>query len=307
MQRLVFPLAAFAWLIMQSSSAPAAAGDSLSAALADARADDTIPFDLRVDCTEQDSRRSLAVIGGTVAVWGSERQVRLAAKDHDALIDLLLDADFAHFAPRYGETPRADKQEAPLRVSCRIHVAVQGLEKASVQLLDGEQSEQLLGLARRLLDRIEPLAAAGVTAADLEDGLSKLAEGTLAPEVLGLRFLALPEAGGNEAGTILRIEDGRISRQDYAPGKAVGPVRWQGLAQCQLRDIVSALHDARFWELPVNLYADKLTELEVHVLSQRKTVIARDTFTAAPASKQTAFAGLISRLADQPSACDEHE
>lgn len=307
MQRLVFPLAAFAWLIMQSSSAPAMAGDSLSAALADARADDTIPFDLRVDCTEQDSRRSLAVIGGTVAVWGSERQVRLAAKDRDALIDLLLDADFAHFAPRYGETPRADKQEAPLRVSCRIHVALQGLEKASVQLLDGEQSEQLLGLARRLLDRIEPLAAAGVTAADLEDGLSKLAEGTLAPEVLGLRFLALPEAGGNEAGTILRIEDGRISRQDYAPGKAVGPVRWQGLAQCQLRDIVSALHDARFWELPVNLYADKLTELEVHVLSQRKTVIARDTFNAAPGSKQTAFAGLISRLEDQPSACDEHE
>ncbi len=77
------------------------------------------------------------------------------------------------------------------------------------------------------------------------------------------------------------------------------------LAQCQLRDIVSALRDARFWELPVNLYADELAELEVSVLSQRKTVIARSTFRPATTGKQTAFSGLLTRLASQPSACDE--
>lgn len=305
MQRLVFTLAAFAWLIMQSSPAPAAAQDSLGATLAAARADADIPFDLRVDCTQQDSRRSLAVIGGTVAVWDNERQVRLSTKDRDALLDLLLEADFAHFAPRYGETPKAEKQEAPLRVSCRIHVALQGVEKASVQLLDGEQSEQLLGLARQLLDHVEPLAADGVTAASLEDALAKLADGTLAPEVLGFRFLTLPDAGDKRPGTVLRVEGGRISRQDYAPGKAVGPVRSEGLADCQLRDIIAALRDARFWELPVNLYADELTELEVHVLSQRQTVIARSTFNPAPVKTQTAFAGLLTELANQPSACDE--
>jgi hypothetical protein len=292
-------------MIMQSSPAPAAAEESLGAALAAARADAGIPFNLRVDCTEQESRRSLAVIGGSVAVWGNERQLRLSTKDRSALIDLLLEAEFEHFAPRYGETPKVDKQEAPLRVSCRIHVALQGVEKASVQLLDGEQSEQLLGLARRLLDSIEPLAADGVTAMNLEDGLAKLADGTLAPAVLGLRLLTLPDTGHNKSGTVLRIEGGRISRQDYAPGKTVGPVHAQDLAQCQLRDIISALRDSRFWELPVNLYADKLTELEVSVLSQRKSVIARSTFNRAPAKKQTAFAGLLTQLASQPSACDE--
>jgi hypothetical protein len=305
MHRLALPLAAFAWLIMQSSPALAAAEDSLAAALAAARADADIPFNLRVDCTERDSRRSLAVIGGTVAVWDNERQVRLSTTDRDALIDLLLEADFAHFAARYGETPKADKQEAPLRVSCRIHVALQGMEKASVQLLDGEQSEQLLGLARQLLDRVEPLAADGVTAASLEDGLAKLADGTLAPEALGFRFLTLPDAGDNAPGRVLRVEGGLISRQHYAPGKSVGPVQSEDLAQCQLQDIIAALRDARFWELPVNLYADELTELEVHVLSQRKTVIARSTFNPAPVKTQTAFAGLLTRLANQPSACDE--
>lgn len=305
MQRLVLPLAALASLIMQSGIAFAAAQDSLAAALAAARADAGIPFDLRVDCTDGDSRRSLAVIGGSVAVWGGERQVQLSGKDRGALIDLLLEADFADFAARYGETPKADKQEAPLRVSCRIYVALQDAEKASIQLLDGEQSERLLGLARRLLDRIEPLAAGGVSAADLDDGLAKLAAGTLASEVLGMRFLALPAAGGSESGTILRIESGRISTQDYAPGKAIGAVHTRKLAECQLRDIVAALRSARFWALPVNLYADQVAEIEVRVLSQHKTVIARPTFTPASATTQTDFADLLIRLARQPSACDE--
>lgn len=305
MQRLVIPLTAVAWLIVQSGSAAAATQDSLAAALEAARADADIPFQLLVDCTDQDRKRSLRVIRGTVAVWGNERQVRLSTDHRNVLIDMLVDADFAGFAPRYGETPKADRQEAPLRVSCRIQVATQGLQKASVQVLDGEQSEQLLGLARRLLDSIEPLAADGVTAANLEDGLAKLAGGTLTPEVLGLRFVTLPETGGRGSGVILRIENGEISKQDYAPGKAIGPVRSRELAQCQLRDVVSALRRAQYWELPINVYADAVIELEVHVLSQRKSVIARPTFNRAPTEKQTAFADLLTRLTGQPSACNE--
>ena len=305
MKTLVTPLAAVAWLIMQSAPASATTPDGLAAGLAAVRADTDIPFQLQVDCTDRGRQRSLHVIDGTVAVWGNERQVRLSAENRSALIDMLVDADFPHFAARYGETPKADKQEAPLRVSCRIHVAVQDLQKSSVQVLDGEQSEQLLGLARRLLDYIEPLAAAGVTAANLEDGLAKLADGTLQPAVLGLRLVTLPTKVGNGSGAILRIEGGQVTKQDYAPGQAIGPERVREPADCQLRDVVSALRGARFWELPVNVYADAVIELEVSVLSQRKTVIARPTFNRAPGDGQAAFADLLTRLAGQPSACDE--
>jgi hypothetical protein len=238
-------------------------------------------------------------------VWGNERQVRLADKDRAALIDMLLDADFAHFAPRYGEKPKADKQAAPLKVSCRIHVAVQGAEKTSIQLLDGEPSEQLLGLARQLLDHVEPLAASGAMATTLEDGLRQLADGALAAELLDLRLVTIPDAGDDAAGAIVRIERGQISRQAYEPGKAVGAVQTQDLAQCQLREVISALHDTRLWELPINMYADAVTELEVRVLSQRKTVIARPTFKRASVKQQQAFAGLLSRIENPPAGCDE--
>ena len=304
MHRLVFPLAALALLVMQYALMPAAAAESLTAALTAARADAGIPLNLRVDCAEGASRRSLDVIRGDVAVWGNERQVRLAAKDRGALIELLIEADFEHFAPRYGERPKADKQEAPLKVSCRIHVALRGVEKSSVQLLDGEPSERLLGLARQLLDRIEPLAAGGVTAATLEDGLAKLADGALAAEIVELRLVTIPDAGNAKPGAILRIEGGQVSRQDYAPGTAIGAVRTEDLTECQLRDVISALYDARFWELPVNLRADTLTELEVRVLSQRKTVIARPSFKAAPPPQQAALAELLGQLADLPAACN---
>lgn len=300
-----FPVAPIAALAFSLLALGADASAESTAPLEAARADASIPFELRVDCTDQDSRRSLQVIRGSIAVWGNERQVRLSSEDREALLDLLVDADFPRFAPRYGETPKAEKQEAPLRVSCRIHVAVPGLEKSSVQLLDGEQSEQLLRLARQLLDRIEPLAAGGVTATSLEDGLAKLADQTLAPEVLGLRFVTLPDAGGSAPGTILRIEGGQISKQDYAPGEAVGAVHTRDLAACQLRDIISALRDARLWELPINLREDGVIELEVRVLSQSKTVIARSSFSPAPDAQQTAFAGLLTQLAAQPSACND--
>jgi len=305
MHRLVLPLATLVCLIMQNGSAPAATSETLSSALAAARADSSIPFHLRVDCTDQDSRRSLEVIRGQVAVWGNDRQVGLSGNDRDALIDLLLNADFANFAPRYGETQKADKQEAPLRVSCRIHIALQGVEKSSVQHMDGEQSEQLLGLARKLLDRLEPLAADGVTATTLEDGLTKLAGGVLAAELLDLRLVMIPDAGATRPGAIVRIERGQILTQDYTPGTAVGPVSTQDLKQCQLQDVISSLRDARLWELPINVYAETIAELEVRVLSQRKTVIARPTFDPAPSKQQTAFVDLLSRLAGQLPACSE--
>ncbi len=99
MQKLVLPLFSLVFLIMQGGPAPAATPEPLTAALTAARADSGVPFHLRVNCTERDSRRSLEVIRGSVAVWGNHWQVRLAAKDRAALIDMLLDADFAHCPP----------------------------------------------------------------------------------------------------------------------------------------------------------------------------------------------------------------
>jgi hypothetical protein len=179
-------------------------------------------------------------------------------------------------------------------------VTLGGLEKSSVQIMDGEQSEKLLGLARKLLDLVEPLAATGITANSIEDGLAKLVSGELAPEVLELRLVTLRDAGADRAGSILRIEGGRISRQAYAPGQAVGEVNSSVLSHSDLCRVLDALQDADFGDLPVNLVADSFTEIELGILGQRKTVVARSTFRAASADRQTAFSEMLAVLRDLP-------
>lgn len=295
------PLLTLAWLLLQGANVHGAGSAALTAALKAARENPQTPFDLRVDCTDQDGRRSLRVIAGKVAVWDNESQLLLTDTQRGKLLDKLLGAQFSGFDARYGETPKTEKQEAPLRVSCRVLVAIDDLEKSSVQVMDGEQSEQLLGLARRLLDLVEPLASSGVRADSVEDGLEKLANGMLAPEVLEMRMVTLPDAGTGAPGSILRIDGGRISRQAYTPGETVGEVTSRDLSSTDLRLALDALQDANFPELPLNLSTDSFTEIEIGILGQRKTVVARSTFRPAAADQQDAFARMLAILGTLPS------
>ena len=288
---LLFHLSVVAIVVHAAALADEAA--TLSAALEHARNDQGIPFDLNVDCTDTELRRSLEIIGGQIAVWGRTRQIKLTSDERNEILDALIDADFPHFEARYGESEKAEKQEAPLRVSCRVRIELEGLEKSSIQLLDGEQSDELLGLAGRLLDEIGALSDRGVTATSLEDGLAKLGEGALAPEVLRLRLFTLPADGG---GSILRVEGGVVFRQPYTPGQRVGEIRSRDLLPNEFLALVAALRNARTWELPVNLTAESVTELEVSVLGQRKTVIARSSFRPADPETQADFARLLVQL-----------
>lgn len=254
---------------------------ALSLAIQDVLHDPQTPYHLEVDCTDDEAIRSLKVFRGEVAIWNRERQIMLEAVERKVLLTMLLDAGFSNFEARYGGRPKAEKEEAALRVSCRINLAVSELKKTSVQLYEGEQSAALLGLAAMLLDWIEPLAAGGVTATDIGDGLIKLADGKLAPETLELRLLRLPADVAVETGVILRILGGDISRQNYAPGRVVEPPDWSRITSCRLSRVVAALRDAGFRELPINLTGKGVAELEVGVLGHRKTVIARPRLNAA--------------------------
>ena len=265
-------------------------------ALAAARADPAIPFDLEVDCTDGAERRSLEVMHGAVAVWNNSVQVRLSEKERTALIKVLTDANFSSFEARYGEVRKTDKQEAPLRVSCQVRVEIDGKEKSSVQLFDGEQSDRLLDLARALVDVVEPGVDGGITATSIEDGLAKLAAGELAPEVLKVRWLDLPGNGEEQPGFIVRVRGGSIERQAYAPGSDVGEITSSELTDSQLQTLIAAFEESQFWELPLNLQADGLTEIQLSILARSKTVVARSSFRSAAADEQAAFASLQSRL-----------
>jgi len=262
--------------------------EAFERALAAARADAAVPFALEVACRDEGRHRAARVYPGGVGVWDRTVQVTIDAATRQALIGDLIDAGFARFEPRYGGQDKPAKAEAPMRILCRIAAEADGLEKASVQALYGEQSAAFAALARSLLDRLEPLAAAGVRAGSLDEALAMLARGALAPETLSLRLLRLPPESGSEAvGEIVRLDGLRRSRQAYSPGRVVGAPRPGMAAPAAVARIAAAASAEGFASLPVNVAGRGHTELELDVLGHARTVIARD-FTRAVAGEESA-------------------
>ena len=274
-------------LILGGAAGSAAAGDTtageggsqedpgLVQALGAARDAPVGPFHLVVDCADEEGFRSLEVFPSGVAVWRGRSQMELPTAVRVALLDTLIRRGFPSLEASYGGREEPGSPKAALRITCRVVLDIDGLYKSSVQLADGEQSPELGALAGELLDLAAPLAATGIVADNLGDGLAKVAAGTLAPETFGLRFVQLPEPGSDDTGSILRVEDGIISRQPYAPGRSVGEAVTADLEGGEFTALVSAIRKAGPETLPVNLWSEAYIEIEVRVLQHRRSIMAR--------------------------------
>ena len=275
--------------------------DSLDDVIQAAINDAEIPFQLEVSCANAQSRRSLAVYRGRVGVLNRTQQVALSEADRAMMLAMLFEARFSKLEARYGEQKKAEKKEAPLRVSCRVHLEIAEQTKTSVQLYDGAPSPVLLNLADALINVAEARTDTAINIASLENGLEKLATGALAPEVLELRLVRLPEDASQ--GFILRIEGGDVVRQAYAPGDTVGDPVAQPLDACMSAKAIDALRENRVWDLPRNLKRAGTTELDLSVLGQKKSVIARSSYRRADDAAQTKFEYLMAQLEGLPASC----
>jgi hypothetical protein len=252
-----------------------AGNNELRQAIQTAKNQQDSPFTLDVRCTDAQVRRVLQVYSAGVGVWNRHTQISLPWPLRSRLLGLLLDYDFPAFSDRYGEKAKSGKMEGPLRVSCEINFAIGSLQKSSAQLSDGPQSANFTDLAKALLNEAEPLAGKGLTIKNLTDGLDKLASGILASQVFSLRYVEIPSPGSALDGVIVRIGDGQLTRQVYTPGRVMGEPISDKLTVGQFHTLVETLQAVGFSDLPINLYALNQIELEVQVLGQRKTIIAR--------------------------------
>jgi len=232
------------------------------------------PYHLQVNCTDQKGIRSLTLFPGGATVWNQRSQIMLPASARTALLKTLVDRGFAGFEDSYGGREQPAKSGAPARITCRILVEIQGLQKSSLQMAGGEQSARLLSLAAELLDQAELYADPAVTPADLDDALDKLSEGVLDPHMLYLRFVFLP-ALKNKPGSILRLDGGQLSHQAYTPGKTIAAPTSESLGHDQYVELIAALQSAQLASLPVNLWSEDQVELEVRVLAHKKVLLAR--------------------------------
>jgi hypothetical protein len=276
-----------ALLFLGNAAGAAAAGDptageggsqeesGLARALEAARDVPGGPFHLLVNCAGEQGFRGLEVFPSGVAVWNGRSQVELATAVRVALLETLIRRDFPSLEASYGGREEPGSPTAALRIICRVVLDIDGRHKSSVQLADGEQSPELGALAGELLDLAAPLAADGVVADDLSEGLAKVAAGTLAPETFGLRFVQLPEPGSDGTGSILRAEGGVISLQPYAPGRAIGEPVTLDLEPADFAALASAIRKADPETLPVNLWSETYLEFEVRVLQHRRSIMAR--------------------------------
>jgi hypothetical protein len=258
----------------------------LGEAIERARAAGGGAFRLSVECRGDAGLRSLEVFPSGVAIINRASQVALAGETRAAVLEILAAHRFASLAERYGGRPEA--QHGPLRVSCRVALEIGGLAKSSVQFADGEQSAALAAVAAALLDRVAPLAKDGVTAADLAEGLAKLASGALAPEAFELRFVRLPADGTGGPGSVLRVAGREVTKRAYEPGREIGAPESRDLERERFAALASALVEARPAELPVNLWSDEYLELEIGVLQHRRTILARRFGRLGPASDAAA-------------------
>lgn len=265
------------WGVTLADEGVVLSGDSarLGATLQQASETAESPYLLQVNCTDQKGIRSLELFPGGTAVWNRRSQVILPPSARSVLLTTLVERGFPGFEDSYGGRKQPGKAAAPARVTCRIHIEIQNMEKTSVQMAGGEQSTDFLNLAAELLDQAEQFNDNAVTPVDLQDALDKLFDGQLALQTLRLRFVELPTQGNNNPGSILRLIGGNLSQQAYAPGQPLAKPVLKPLGHAQFIRLIAIMREEQLTSLPANLWSNERLELEVQVLAHKKVILAR--------------------------------
>jgi hypothetical protein len=263
--------------------------DALEAALAPGAARD----DLRVfsECWLGDALYQVELFGSGVGVWNGERQFEVGEDRVTHVLELLREARFGDMREVYGEAvpdipipqdvPPADGSGAAsaTRVLCLVALRIGEVEKQTIQISKPPRSEELQALAESIFELIRgPAESGGVTADGLDDGLAKVADGTLAPETLAVLVQRKPEprdvAAGAE-GFLLRIDGGRATVRHLEETGGYGPAERLDLDDAEIAALAARLAEARIGEAPPNLWAEHYTDVVVEVLDREQRIQAR--------------------------------
>ena len=281
--------------------------DSTDRALAEAldRAvnDDWKDFYFSCDCSTESGRNSVEIYGSGTAIWAGRAQFKFDRQQLRTILGLVLEYDFPAMEETYGgkEDPSVPGEFA-IRVTCLIQLTLDGISKQVAQLYGGRQSREMRQLAEEIIKFSEVQGREGVETESLQDALSKLATGELAPEILDLLVYRKPDPEALQAGVsgwLLRVQGYQASAQPLSPGGLKEP-RLLDLDDASVRSLSSVLADLEVGDLPLNLYADDYTDLSLKVLQWKKSVQARQFAGMTPAThgqKQSRFDRLLETIA----------
>lgn len=244
---------------------------------------------LVTECFDRDAFLQVELYGDGVGIWNGERQFTVARDELLGLLERLRRAGFPAFKELYGkgEAPDAGPPAAATRVICRVVLTLDGATHQSVQVAEGRRFPPLQALAEEVLALTREPGEAGVAAADLADGLRKVADGRLAPRTLRVLLHRKPDAAAvaaGEAAFLLRLEGRELSVQPYRPGAGYGEGSVRELAPEELSAVARLLVENRAGDLPDNLWAEHYTDLVVTVLDREARLQARRFAGMTPAT-----------------------
>jgi hypothetical protein len=272
----------------------------LAGALERALADGWHELHILTQCQDGRSLPTAEIFGTGTAIWNGEAQFRLPRGVISAQLTTISESGFVGWPSSFGgKRDPAPTTSQPPRVTCRVRLDLDGHRKQVVQFHYGDQSPELVALARRILDSCRGPAQSGVRARSLDDGLAKVATGELDPVTLRVivnrRGSLSPREEAGEA-WLLRIEHGEVTTRGHSRERGYGEPAVLPLDREALADLMTALREVHLADLPPNLYAEQYTDVTVSVLDHRAQIQARRFEGMTPAThgeKQKSFDRLL--------------
>lgn len=262
---------------------PAAAASTLRDVLAQALETRRVPPDLFVHAGwKQDAvtYRTLDVWADGVGIQDDRVQFRLPDGALLVLVRDLLDSGFPGMDASSDAMP-----DQGLRIRSRVRVRAGGEERDVFRTLRSGPSPELDRLVEGIASLCAQPASAGVTAASLEDALSKLRRGVVAPQALRLTFQQLEEKAdeqGVRAGWMVRLAGRDLEVRTVRPGQGAGPVESRRISDREWRALTGRLRGARLGSTPAVLFSERYEDLSIAVLGRDKQVQARRFSGASP-------------------------
>jgi hypothetical protein len=244
--------------------------------------------------------RSLVLFGDGVAIWNGERQFRVDSKAVRGLLTLIDKAGFCAWpekASQIGKEGQPEVEPDALQVARAISLTIGDVSKAVTQIARSPESAAFTALVTRLLDACEKDGQRGIAAESLQDGLAKLRDGTLAPQVLVVTLNRPQQAATDPEGWLLRVRGFEVEAERNTKTAGYTDRRSMRLSEQALRDLAKLLFSADLSGLPGNIVAAGYTDLRVGVLNRTKAIQAR-AFAGTPQSTRPDAQEVFSKVRD---------
>ena len=246
---------------------------------------------LEVVGTGSTGGRSLVLFGDGVGIWNGERQFRIDSKAVLGLLKLIDKAGFCMWPERASQIGKGNQPEVDpdaLRVNRAISLTIGDVSKTVTQIARSPESAAFTALVTRILDACEKDGQRGIGAENLQDGLAKLRDGTLAPEVLQVTLNCPQQAATDPEGWLLRLRGAEVEVQRNTKAAGYADRKRMRLSDQEVRDLARLLFAADLAGLPGNIVAPGYTDLRVSVLNQTKAIQARAFAGASPTARPNA-------------------